>query len=154
MATTGFLSRGLASGYSVARYLTLPVHKALMSATGGGSDDSRVSPYGIPCKGHPKLCNNRISHLDDLYLECHEDPCTVSVATDTTVPSTSRHQAVSGYGMYIGGRLRHQARFASGRVTALDAELTAIRFGLEYLITRKFECNHIVLFTDSIAAAK
>ncbi|KAF9267614.1 hypothetical protein L218DRAFT_995189 [Marasmius fiardii PR-910] len=81
-----------------------------MSATGGGSDDPGVSPYG--------------------------------------------HQAVSRYGIYTRGKLRHQARSASGRVTAPNAELTSIRFVVEYLISRKFDCNRIVIFTDSIAAVK
>ncbi|KAF9258716.1 hypothetical protein L218DRAFT_1004637 [Marasmius fiardii PR-910] len=98
--------------------------------------------------------DDRIAHLDELYLECREDTRTVSVATDATVPPTSRHQAVSGYGIYTGGRLRHRARFASGRVTAPDAELTSIRFAVEYLVMRNFDCDRIVVFTDSIAAAK
>ncbi|KAF9259240.1 hypothetical protein L218DRAFT_1003990 [Marasmius fiardii PR-910] len=47
--------------------------------------------------------NDRVANLDELYLECHEDLRVVSVVTDATVPPTSRHQAVSGYGIYTGG---------------------------------------------------
>ncbi|KAF9257710.1 hypothetical protein L218DRAFT_1015879 [Marasmius fiardii PR-910] len=61
-----FLSWGLVSGCSVAGYHTLPVRKALMSATGGGSNEPGVFPYGSG-SAIPIIGTERIGHSRDLH---------------------------------------------------------------------------------------
>ncbi|KAK1219503.1 hypothetical protein PQX77_017770, partial [Marasmius sp. AFHP31] len=85
---------------------------------------------------------SRSDHLDRLLLGCEWDPEGIVVATDASVPPSTRHQLVAGFEAYVGGERVFGSCFASGRVLAPCAELAAIRFA------------RITVFTDSIAAAE
>ncbi|KAK1225772.1 hypothetical protein PQX77_011274 [Marasmius sp. AFHP31] len=73
---------------------------------------------------------SRSNHLDGLLLECERDPEGIVVATDASVPSSSRHQSVAGFEAYVGGERVFGSRFTSGQVLAPCAELVAIRFAV------------------------
>jgi hypothetical protein len=96
---------------------------------------------------------DRARDLDRALREAYSNPSTYAVATDASVPRTTRHQAVSAYMVYRSGILATQARYVAGRVSAPDAELFAIR-GAVVRTIQYGDCNHIILFTDSIAMAR
>ncbi|KAK1235089.1 hypothetical protein PQX77_001695 [Marasmius sp. AFHP31] len=79
---------------------------------------------------------SRSDHLDHLLSECEWDPEGIVLATDASVPSSSRHQSVAGFEAYVGGERVFGARFASGHVLAPCAELVAIRFAVTWLRLR------------------
>ncbi|KAJ8080887.1 hypothetical protein PM082_017722 [Marasmius tenuissimus] len=95
-----------------------------------------------------------VTFLDRKLEILEDDPDTVVAATDASVPQNPRHQAASAAMIYRSGDLIHQTRYASGVVTAPDAELYAIRVAISYMAMSCGESNHFVLFTDCIAAAK
>ena len=97
---------------------------------------------------------NRILDLNECYKTCSEDPLSVAVATDASVPDTSRHQAVAGMVVYESGRCSFRARQASGSVLAPCAELHAICMAVSYLTTSRRDRKRFYIFTDNITASK
>ncbi|KAK1219508.1 hypothetical protein PQX77_017776 [Marasmius sp. AFHP31] len=93
-------------------------------------------------------------HLDHLLSECEWDPEGIVLATDASIPSSSRHQSVAGFEAYVGGERVFGARFASGRVLAPCAELVAIRFAITRVNSGAEPYKRITVFTDSIASAE
>ncbi|KAK1216753.1 hypothetical protein PQX77_020611 [Marasmius sp. AFHP31] len=93
-------------------------------------------------------------YLDRLLSECERDPEGIVVATDASVPSSSRHQSVAGFQAYLGGERVFGSPFASGRVLALCAELVAICFTVTRVISGAELYKCITIFTDSIASAE
>ncbi|KAK1234806.1 hypothetical protein PQX77_001983, partial [Marasmius sp. AFHP31] len=93
---------------------------------------------------------SRSEHLDRLLWECEKDPEGIVVATDASVPSSTRHQSVAGFEAYVG----FDSRFASGRVMAPCAELVAICFVVTQVPSGVEPYKRITVFTDSIASAE
>ncbi|KAK1219306.1 hypothetical protein PQX77_017977 [Marasmius sp. AFHP31] len=97
---------------------------------------------------------SRSDYLDHLLLECERDPEGIVVATDASVPSSSRHQSVAGFEAYAGGERVFDSHFTSGRVLAPCAELAAIHFVVARVISGAEPYKRITVFTDSIASAE
>jgi len=105
-----------------------------------------------------KSASERLADWKD-YLDCKlkiwsSDPNTVVAATDVSVPGNARYQAVAAAMVYQGGDLVYSTRYASGTVTAPDAELYTIWVAVSYMAGTCSDNNHFVVFTDCIAAAK
>ncbi|KAK1219310.1 hypothetical protein PQX77_017981 [Marasmius sp. AFHP31] len=97
---------------------------------------------------------SRSDYLDRLLSGCEWDPEGIVVATDASVPPSTRHQSVAGFEAYVGGERVFGSRFASGRVLAPCAELVAIRFAGTRVTSGAEPYKRITVFTDSIAAAE
>ncbi|KAK1215529.1 hypothetical protein PQX77_021860 [Marasmius sp. AFHP31] len=97
---------------------------------------------------------SRSDHLDRLLSECERVPEEIVVATDASVPSSSRHQSVAGFEAYVGGERVFGSRFASGRVLAPCVELVAICFVVTRITSGAEPYKRITVFTDSIASAE
>ncbi|CAA7271377.1 unnamed protein product [Cyclocybe aegerita] len=70
---------------------------------------------------------DRRPYLDELIAKARADPLTVLAATDGSVPQSNQYQAASAAIIYKGHRELERTHYVSGRVTAPDAELNAIR---------------------------
>ncbi|KAK1223716.1 hypothetical protein PQX77_013404 [Marasmius sp. AFHP31] len=97
---------------------------------------------------------SRSDYLDRLLLGCEWDPEGIVMATDASVPPSTRHQSVAGFEAYVGGERVFGSRFASGRVLAPCAELVAIRFAVTRVTSGAEPYKRITVFTDSIAVAE
>ncbi|KAK1234120.1 hypothetical protein PQX77_002681 [Marasmius sp. AFHP31] len=97
---------------------------------------------------------SQADYLDRLLLGCEWDPEGIVVASDASVPSSTRHQSVAGFEAYVGGERAFGSRFASGRVLAPCAELVAICFAVTRVTSGAEPYKRITVFTDSIAAAE
>ncbi|KAK1216752.1 hypothetical protein PQX77_020610 [Marasmius sp. AFHP31] len=93
-------------------------------------------------------------HLDRLLLECEQDPEGIVVATDASVPSSSRHQSVARFEAYVSGERGFGSRFASGHVLAPCVELAMIHFAVTWVTSGAEPYKCIVVFIDSIALAE
>ncbi|KAK1221827.1 hypothetical protein PQX77_015362 [Marasmius sp. AFHP31] len=97
---------------------------------------------------------SRSDYLDRLLSGCEWDPEGIVVATDASVPSSTRHHSVAGFEAYVGGERVFGCRFASGRILAACAELVAICFAVTRVTSGAEPYKRITVFTDSIAAAE
>ena len=71
---------------------------------------------------------------------------------DASLPDNTQHQAVLAAILYWEFEEFHRVHYVASRVTALDAELFAIRSAIT-LATQQDNCEKIYIFTDSIALA-
>ena len=72
-------------------------------------------------------------------------------ATDASIPTSSRWQAISVAACWVGGHQITSVKSPTGKVTTLDAELFGIRLAISKATTTG--CKDII-FTDNIPAAK
>jgi hypothetical protein len=79
-------------------------------------------------------------------------PC-VLVATDALVPTEGKWQAASAAWLWHGGKFLWRTHHATGRVTALDAELYAIRISLGLAMAVP-GAKSIKLFMDHFTSAR
>ncbi|CAA7270016.1 unnamed protein product [Cyclocybe aegerita] len=70
---------------------------------------------------------DRRPYLDELIVKARADPLTVLAATDGSVPQSNQYQVALAAIIYKGHRELERTCYVSGRVTAPDAELNAIR---------------------------
>jgi len=77
----------------------------------------------------------------------------VYCSVDASLPDNMQHQAVSAAILYRELEEFNRVRHVTGRVTAPDAELFAIRSAIT-LATQQDNCEKIYIFTDSIASAR
>ncbi|CAA7271404.1 unnamed protein product [Cyclocybe aegerita] len=89
---------------------------------------------------------DRRPYLDELIVKARADPLTVLAATDGSVPQSNQYQAASAAIIYKGHCELERTCYVSGRVTAPDAELNAISCA-------QTNCQHIMVFTDSMGLA-
>ncbi|KJA16514.1 hypothetical protein HYPSUDRAFT_207003 [Hypholoma sublateritium FD-334 SS-4] len=93
------------------------------------------------------------AHLNSIHNEAHAEPNTVYSATNASVPAEKKYQALVGFALLQGDKWIDSACYASGKVLAPEAELSAIRFAVVWT-TQVPGCNHIVIFMDHITSAK
>jgi hypothetical protein len=80
-------------------------------------------------------------------------PSCILVVTDVSVPTKGKWQAALAAWLQHGGKFLQRTCYATGRVTAPDAELYAIRIGLG-LATAMPGAKSIKLFTDHFTAVR
>jgi len=97
--------------------------------------------------------SNRKIELDTVIDELKDDKHAAYCGTDTSLPANVQHQATSVYLIYRQGDVVHQARYIAGRVTALDAELYAIRAAIMKAVSLH-DVDNITLLSDSIASVR
>jgi len=109
---------------------------------------------------HYHQCNRRdeekvANHLRTLYEVCQKaahDTSQVVCAADASVPTSSRWQAISVGACWVGGHQITSIKSPTGKVTALDTELFAIRLAISKATVTG--CKDIIIFTGNIPAAK
>ncbi|KAK1234618.1 hypothetical protein PQX77_002173 [Marasmius sp. AFHP31] len=109
------------------------------------------SPRASDQEAEGESCSD---YLDRLLLGCEWDSEGIVVATDASVPPSTRHQSVAGFEAYVGGERVFGSRFASGCILAPCVELVAIHFAVTRVTSGAEPYKHITVFTDSIAAAE
>ena len=97
-------------------------------------------------------CKTHLQSLDRLCLEVSSSPSTLVVVTDASVIPSRHMQAVSAAHIWNLGQQVLSSKTPASRITAPDAELFAIRLGIDKATSMAIEC--IILITDSLGSAR
>ncbi|PPQ93733.1 hypothetical protein CVT25_013041 [Psilocybe cyanescens] len=111
-----------------------------------------LSRPGISRGDADKELKQRTKHLDKLRDKISENIGTYYAGTDTSLPLSGRYQAIAASILFSGGVECWRARHVTGKVTAPDAELYAIRSAIVNATSRD-DCTDIFIFTDLMASA-
>ncbi|RXW13928.1 hypothetical protein EST38_g11928 [Candolleomyces aberdarensis] len=91
--------------------------------------------------------------LDSTYRQAIASHTAVCFGTDCSVPKRTAHQATASFVMNGAGREPVTSTWVTGRVLSACAELFAIRSAITRA-TMLEGCSRIIIFTDSMAAAR
>ncbi|KAJ2911570.1 hypothetical protein MD484_g8847, partial [Candolleomyces efflorescens] len=93
------------------------------------------------------------SLLNQLAYQARDDPSVALCGTDCSIPVRSSHQATASFVIEQAGQNQLASTWVAGRVLSADAELFAIRMAVCKAVTLE-NCSRIIIFTDSMAAAR
>jgi hypothetical protein len=91
--------------------------------------------------------------LNAIYTQSRADSTKVCCGTDCSIYKCSSHQATASFIIEQAGRETLESTWVTGRVLSTDAELSAVRMAVCKAVTLE-DCHHIIIFTDSMVAAK
>ncbi|RXW14700.1 hypothetical protein EST38_g11152 [Candolleomyces aberdarensis] len=112
----------------------------------------RVSFNDFDPKAEDALVKRR-HLLDSTYRQAIASHAAVCFGTDCSVPKRTAHQATASFVMNGAGREPVTSTWVTGRVLSACAELFAIRSAI-IRATMLEGCSRIIIFTDSMAAAR
>ncbi|KAJ2923683.1 hypothetical protein H1R20_g13407, partial [Candolleomyces eurysporus] len=103
-------------------------------------------------KGEDALSKRR-SSLDNMQRQAARDRSTVCCGTDCSVPRQTTRQATASFVIERAGNDPIASTWAAGKITSACAELFVIRAAIVRAVSLD-ECDHIMVFTDSMASAR
>ncbi|RXW14339.1 hypothetical protein EST38_g11512 [Candolleomyces aberdarensis] len=112
----------------------------------------RVTFNSFDPKPEDALAKRR-SLLDSTYRRAMSTRNTACCGTDCSVPKRTAHQATASFVIDQAHKAPITSTWVAGRVLSACAELFAIRSAI-VRATLLEDCDHIIVFTDSMAAAR
>jgi ribonuclease HI len=101
----------------------------------------------------PKKGGKHHQYLNGLFRDVEKAPATVWIGTDGSKPLNRTRQATAAAVVGHGRQALTSPRQAVGRVSANEAELHAIRIGLQAIVNVP-QCKSIFVFSDSTEAIR
>ncbi|PPQ89844.1 hypothetical protein CVT25_007077 [Psilocybe cyanescens] len=117
------------------------------------TDQVHFNDCKISCGNADKELKQNTKHLDKLQDKISVNIGTYYAGTDASLPLSGRYQAIAASILFSSRAEHWRARHVTGKVTAPDAELYAIRSAIVNATSRD-DCTDIFIFTDLMASAR